>query len=100
MNALMPITCSSPAQTAAKAALMRRVEAASRANEERQDPPRGGAAQSKPAMSTRPPQPVPALAAHILGARDGYTNPNGYSAYERANRLLTLESHALDVTFG
>jgi hypothetical protein len=100
MNALVPATCLNSAQTAAKAALIRRVEAASRANEERQDAPRDQRLAARSPAPFAAPQPAPALAAHILGARAGYANENGYSAYAKANRLLALESHVVDVTLG
>lgn len=97
MTALVPANCAISAQTAAKAALLRRIEACARANEDRQDAPRSFA---KPTASARPAQPAAALAAHILGAREGAANPNGYGAYTKAARLLRLESHIVDITLG
>jgi hypothetical protein len=100
MTALVPVRCAIPAQAAATAALVRRVEAAARANEDRQEAPRGHQGTAKPAAPARTATPVAALAAQILGARDGALNVLGYGAYERANRLLALESRRVDVTLG
>lgn len=100
MTSLVPVLCAIPAQTAAKAALLRRIEAAARANEDRQDAPRGQHNGAKPATAVRMAAPAAPLAAQILGARDGYANTSGYGAYEKAARLLALESHRVDVTLG
>jgi hypothetical protein len=98
MNALIPAMCANSAQTAAKAALLRRVEAAARANEERQDAPRGQNNYAKHTGALRTAHPEASLVAQILGARYGAPNAVGYGAYDKASRLLNLESHRLDVT--
>jgi hypothetical protein len=98
MNALVPANCTNTAQAAAKAALIRRVEAASRANDDRQDAPRGHSAQPKAYAPVKAAQPLSSLAAQIIGALE-HTGPvaQGYDAYVKASRLLELQSHRVDV---
>jgi hypothetical protein len=77
-------------------ALLRRVEAASKVNEDRKDAPYGHAAPFKPSAPPRP--PLATLAAQVLGGRSGGPDARGYDAYLNASRLLTLESRRVDVS--
>lgn len=98
MTALVPVTCPIPAQRAATLALVRRIEASGRANADRHEAPQGSQTWPKTANAAAPTQPAATVAAQILGARYQASDAAGYGAYDKASRLLVLESHRLDVT--
>jgi hypothetical protein len=98
MNALVPLRCPNSAHKAATAALVRRVEAVARANEDRQDTNHARpAAQQGPAQQARPARPIASLAAQILGSGYAAEGATGYDAYIKASKLLSRDTQRNDV---
>ena len=92
------MNCPNTAHRAGTAALMRRIEAAGRAHEDRQDAPRGQYAHPKTHTPAKSAKPLATLAAQIIGALERSTpTAQGYDAYVKASRLLELQSHRVDV---